>query len=277
MLSTPFDSELAIQNSAYAIPRGDALILEAGQRPAPDVVQFVHAQLRALVGDARFPCVAARSAVKNGAYRFGLYQEMGAEATTHGLGRDLCRFVEDQEGMAGGFSTYFASFMGPAATNEEEFEALLWEQLQRLHDLEAPFVPWDPTVSPDPDDAEFRMSVAGRAFYIVGLHAGSSRWARRFAWPTLVFNASFLFRRLDETNQMAQFRRVTRTLDTRLQGSVNPNLLTPDDSSVAREFSGRRVEEDWRCPFQPRVEGPEGRGRADDTSGSNVDEHRSRS
>jgi hypothetical protein len=252
-MASPLDSELSRKHSAYAIPRGDELILEASQGPAPEVAQFVHAQLRALVLDARFPCVAARSALKNGTYRFGLYEEMGADATTHGLGHDLRRFVADQDHMSDGFSTFFASFMGPIPASEDQFEAVLWNQLQKLHDLEAPFEAWDAAVSTDPDSPEFRMSLAGRAFYIVGLHAGSSRWARRFAWPTLVFNANFLFKRLHAENLIQKFRKVTRQLDTRLQGSVNPNVLTPDEVTVAREFSGKKAEDDWKCPFHPRV------------------------
>jgi len=254
MLFTPFDSALAVQSSAYTIPHERGLIVHGKDQAAPDVAQFVHGQLRTMVLDAHFPCVAARSAVANGTYRFALYEEMASEATTLGLGHDLRLFLQDQEQMKEGFSTFFACFQNPPVGNEKDFETLLWKQLQHLHDLEASFEIWDPAASTDPDSPDFRMSLAGRAFYVVGLHAASSRWSRRFAWPTLVFNAHFLFRRLSETGQSPKFRTVTRMLDTRLQGSINPNLPGSEELTVAREFSGRRVEPDWRCPFQSRIE-----------------------
>lgn len=249
------DDELARANSAYASPRGKDLVIEADQRSAPDVAQFVHGQLRALVLDARFPCVAARSAVRQETYRFGLYQEMASDATTHGLGYDLRRFVEEQGRMGDGFTTYFACFMGPQPGSEEDFESLLWKQLQRLHDIEAPFQAWDPTVSTDPEDLDFFMSLAGRAFFIVGLHAGSSRWARRFAWPTIVFNAHFQFVRLLENGQYARLQQITRERDKRLQGDINPNLVKSDELPMARQFSGRKAEDGWQCPFRARVSG----------------------
>ena len=44
--------------------------------------------------------------------------------------------------------------------------------------------------------ANFGFSFAGRGFFVIGLHPASSRLARRFPWPTLVFNAHFQFDRL---------------------------------------------------------------------------------
>lgn len=253
MVSTPFDSDLAIRHSAYVIPKGNELILEADGKPAPEPNRFVHAQLRAMVLDPAFSCIAGRSALKNGDCRFGFYPEMATEAATLGLGRDLRRFVVEQTQMGDVLSTFFASFAGPCVSTEDAFEALLWKQLQMLHDAEADFEPWDPAASSNPDDASFYISLAGRAFFIVGLHAASSRFTRRFAWPTLVFNAKFLFERLHETNQFSKFQEIIRKREMRLQGDLNPNVHDIE-RSVVRQYSGRRAEDDWRCPFHQRNE-----------------------
>jgi FPC/CPF motif-containing protein YcgG len=92
-------------------------------------------------------------------------------------------------------TTFVASFLRPVPGDEAELERLLWTQLQALHDGE-PMQSWDPSVSSDPEDAHFSFSMAGSAFFVVGLHAASTRWARRFAWPTLVFNPHAQFERL---------------------------------------------------------------------------------
>jgi FPC/CPF motif-containing protein YcgG len=37
--------------------------------------------------------------------------------------------------------------------------------------------------------------------------------------------------------------------DLRLQGSLNPNLSDFGKKSDARQYSGRAVEANWKCPF----------------------------
>jgi len=41
-----------------------------------------------------------------------------------------------------------------------------------------------------------------------------------------------------------------------VQGSLNPNLADFGERSEARQYSGREVEEHWRCPFH-RANSPE--------------------
>jgi FPC/CPF motif-containing protein YcgG len=122
--------------------------------------------------------------------------------------------------------------------------------LQQLHDLDAPHHSWDPAVNADPDDAEFAFSFAGTAFFVIGLHAGSSRAARRFAWPTLVFNPHRQFEQLRHDGRYSRFQEVIRRAETGLQGTVNPMLGEHGSLSQAAQYSGRRVEDGWRCPFQ---------------------------
>ena len=76
-----------------------------------------------------------------------------------------------------------------APADEPEYEEGLWQRLQSLSDKDQ----WlgqraDPRVAHDPDDPHFAMSFGGEAFFVVGLHPGSSRPARRFCVPAMVFN-----------------------------------------------------------------------------------------
>jgi FPC/CPF motif-containing protein YcgG len=40
--------------------------------------------------------------------------------------------------------------------------------------------------------------------------------------------------------------------DIELNGSANPMLARHGESSEALQYSGRRIEGAWRCPFEPR-------------------------
>jgi FPC/CPF motif-containing protein YcgG len=216
--------------------------------PAPPLAAFVHDNFRALVLNERFTCVGAKSAIRRDAYRFGLYEELGAPASVEQLAADLRAFAA-AVGRAGSFTTYVASFLEPAAVTEKIFEAQLWQTLQALHDLEAGEEPWNGSVSADPADPHFAFSFAGTAFFVVGLHAASSRATRRFAWPTLVFNPHQQFEELRKTDHYSRFQRVIRAGEVALQGDINPMLGEFGDRSEASQYSGRHVDAGWKCPF----------------------------
>src|SRR5207244_4323508 len=97
--------------------------------------------------------------------------------------RDAQRFGKNDP-----LTAFVAVFTGRPPRGEADFERRLWLQLQQLHDRDDPSPGWDPSVSNDPEDARFAFSFAGCALFVIGLHPDSSRLARRFAWPTLVFN-----------------------------------------------------------------------------------------
>lgn len=248
--SNPFDGVLARAHSTYAAPvEGRLIRKEDPARPLPAVAELVHDSFLALALSPRFPCAGAKAALKRGLYRMGFYGEMASEGTTAGLARDLFTFVREQDGLEGPFTTFVASFAGPVPPDEEGFERLLWRQLQALHELDAPRHAWDPAVSSDPEDPRFSFSFAGRGFYIIGLHAASSRWARKFAWPTLVFNAHHQFETLRSQGRYQPLQESVRARDRELQGNINPTLRDFGEGSEARQYSGRAVAEGWKCPF----------------------------
>ena len=247
--ANPFDGELAQANSAYASFRGGGLVREPCGGPVTPLQEFVHDSLRALVLNPRFSCVGAKAAIRRGQYRTGLYGTIGSRGAVAGLARDLFDFVEDLPHIGGDFTTFVASFGGPHVVDEADFEQLLWAQLQGLYEQDRLHHGWDQAVSADPDDPNFSFSFARRAFFVVGLHPASSRYARRFAWPTLVFNVHEQFERLREGGRFARVREVIRAREIELQGSLNPNLSDFGELTEARQYSGRPVGEGWRCPF----------------------------
>ena len=216
----------------------------------------IGARFLSFVDDPAFSCVGAKAALARGAietHRFGRLGDRGNDAP---LLDALARFGTRIDAGAGDATTVrscVALFDGPQDTGERRFEAMLWSQLQRLHDLDVRRGrAWAAGVSRDPDDPRFSLSLAGHPYFVIGLHPGASRRARRFAWPALVFNSHRQFDCLRADGRYAKMRAATRARDLALQGSLNPNLADFGSAPETRQYSGRAVEADWRCPFHPR-------------------------
>ncbi len=249
----PFNSDLARANSSYAAFQQNKLVrLPDTEQGLPPLMEHVHDAFRSCVLHPEFSCVGAKAAMHRGTYRFGMYGEMNTPETTAGLARDVFTFVQEQMELDEFFTTFVASFIGPQSADERSFEQLLWSQLQRLHELDHVYHTWNSSVASDPQDPRFAFSFAGRAFFIVGLSAVSSRWTRRFPWPTLIFNAHYQFDRLRERGKYTLMQQAIRKRELMLQGNVNTALSDFGETSEARQYSGRIVEENWQCPFSPQ-------------------------
>lgn len=249
-MTNPFDSDLARVNSAY-LGFEDGQLIQVGEpeRPPCGFQKKVHAEFRARLLDPRFSCVAARAAVNSGVYRLGVYGDMTDGGALAGLARDLFTFTQEQPTLGSDFTTFAASFAGPEGMGEEEFELHLWTALQTLYDVDRLYNPADLKVAEDPEAGDFGFSFAGRGFFVIGLHPDSSRLARQFPWPTLVFNSHAQFDQLKADGRYPKMQRAIRARELAWQGSLNPNLSEFGVRSEARQYSGRAVEEDWRCPF----------------------------
>ncbi len=248
----PFNSDLARANSSYSTFQGNKLVrLPSIEQEPSALMEHVHNSFRSRMLQPEFSCVGAKSAMHRETYRFGMYGEMNTPETTAGLARDVFTFVQEQMELDEFFTTFVASFTGPQSADEKSFEQLLWSQLQSLHELDQVHHNWDSSVASDPQDPRFAFSFAGRAFFIVGLSPVSSRLTRRFAWPTLVFNAHYQFDRLRERGKYMPIQQAIRQREQVLQGNVNASLSDFGETSEARQYAGRIVEEGWQCPFSP--------------------------
>jgi uncharacterized protein len=148
------------------------------------------------------------------------------------------------------FQSFAVVFDDAAHGSEEEFERHLWARVQSLCDNDARLGhPWDNRVASDADNPHFSLSVAGEAFFVVGLHPHASRPARRFRSSALVFNLHDQFERLRADGRYEKLRATILERDEALAGSINPMLMRHGELSEARQYSGRLVDDDWRCPF----------------------------
>ena len=198
----------------------------------------------------RFPCVGAKAALNSGSYRIRVYQRLAAPQTSTALAKDLAVFTRSKLCRNEEYASFVAIFETPLFLDEQKFEELLWRQLQELNRIDARTNCWDPAVSSDPRERFFSFSFGGRALYVVGMHGNSSRQARRFPWPTLVFNPHEQFQRLRSKGKWQRLRDTIRSRDIALQGNLNPMLSDFGERSEAAQYSGRQTASDWKPPFE---------------------------
>ncbi len=249
----PFSSAAAYEHSAYSTQIDGRLMRLSDAVPASQEAYFADLTLRAAILHPDFPCVGAKSAVRRDALRTAHYPLLGDRSVTAGLARDLFTFATELRASAHPFATFIATFAGSPAHSEQIFERELWQQLQLLHEYDARFHRWDSTVQADPQHPDFAYSFAEMAFFVVGMHPLSGRWSRRLPFTALAFNPRFQFDRLRTNGGFGRMQRVIRRADAELQGTINPMLDESVSISEARQYAGRAVEADWRCPFAPAV------------------------
>jgi uncharacterized protein len=158
-------------------------------------------------------------------------------------------FVDQYRAATDPYHSAAVIFRMPADTNDEVFDALLWERLKELSMLDRINYPHDARVDPDPSSPSYSFSLKSEAFFIVGLHPGSERRSRRFKYPTLIFNPHAEFERLRKQNRFNKLKEVVRKRDVIYSGSVNPMLDDFGNSSEVRQYSGKRHNDAWKCPL----------------------------
>jgi FPC/CPF motif-containing protein YcgG len=208
------------------------------------------AEFHALIAAPEFPCLGAKAALSAETVLFHTYETLGSDHDSRALARDLRDFLKSEAHARSDYVTFVAIFRGPSDLDEREFEALLWRELRKLNRIDAAAgAEWAPDVASNPEDPHFSYSFAGHAFYVIGMHAHSSREARRFRWPTLVFNLHEQFERLRADEKWNRMQERIREREIEFEGSVNPMLTDFGEASEARQYSGRAVGEEWEAPF----------------------------
>jgi FPC/CPF motif-containing protein YcgG len=212
-------------------------------------------ELLAAVADPQFPCVGAKSAMARGTLKTLVCHSLVSAWDDVRIHSELLEWSKAYRADPSGLRSLAIVFDGPFDLTEEQFETAMWQRIQSLADKdEWRGQPYDRAVSADPADPHFSLSFGGAAFFVVGLHPNASRPARRFPRPTLVFNLHDQFERLREEGRYERMREKIIERDVALAGDANPMLTRHGEASEARQYSGRRVGNDWQCPFRdPRA------------------------
>ena len=209
------------------------------------------ARFEAFIQAPDFPCVGAKSALARQQIVVTVAGDIRCPADDGAVFRQLTQFAADYHREPLTFQSFAVLFRTPDVLSEEAFETALWARVQALEDRDAAAGnAYDPRVSPDADSPHFSLSFGGEAFFLVGLHPGASRPARRFEVPVLVFNPHDQFEQLRAADRYETLRQSIIERDIAIAGSPNPMLARHGEISEARQYSGRAVEDTWKCPFK---------------------------
>lgn len=210
----------------------------------------LRSRLEERIADHGFPCVGAKSALARGNLKVLAARDITSAWNDVKIHDELLQWAYDYRDDPKELRSLAVVFEGPCDLTEEEFEKYLWERIQSLADKDHwRGQPYDKRVKADPADPHFSLSFGGEAYFVVGLHPNASRPARRFDHPVLVFNLHDQFEQLREAGSYERMRERILERDRELAGNINPMLARHGDSSEARQYSGRMVDEEWKPPF----------------------------
>lgn len=208
------------------------------------------AEFEAFVRSDDFPCVGAKSALVRDHLTIVVADAIESPTSDLDIYKAVCDFGENLDLDLAVVQSLVILFRQPGDHDEAAYENHLWSRLQCLHNIDvAVGEKWDDTVSADPNAAHFSMCVGGEPYFVVGLHPNASRPARRFSRPAMVFNSHKQFEKLREEGRYQKMQQVIRVRDSAIAGDINPMLDDHGFSSEARQYSGRAVGQDWKCPF----------------------------
>ena len=207
-------------------------------------------ELESWIAEDSFPCVGAKSALARGTLKTVPAHDIRSGWNDVAIHDALLEWAYDYRDNPGGMRSLAVVFEGPLDLDEKAFETAMWERIQSLADKDHwRGQPYDDRVSADPDNPHFSLSFGGEGFFVVGLHPGASRPARRFKRPTMIFNLHDQFERLRQEGRYERMREAILERDRKLAGDINPMLARHGELSEARQYSGRQVDDDWAPPF----------------------------
>lgn len=235
---------------------------QATAEPEPNALQIdttdsgSENRFREFIADVEFPCVGAKSAMARGGLEIHTAQDITTPCDDVRIHSELLEFAARYRSDPGPFKSLAVIYAAPTTLSEQAFEDALWARAQAMSHRDGRLGHMgDPRASSDPTDPHFALSFGGEAFFVVGLHPGASRPARRFSTPALVFNPHEQFERLREQGRYEGLRKSIIGRDVALAGDENPMLARFGEISEARQYSGRQVDDDWQCPFNPAAGG----------------------
>lgn len=201
------------------------------------------------VADKMFPCIAARSALNHDQIKFINATHIACPHDDRRILDELYQFTDNYRSNDQHFHSAVVLFDLPLELSEEQFDRFMWQRLQALHELDKQHFPYDHRVDPDPASKDFSFSLKEEAYFIIGMHPGSARPARRFDWPALVFNPHAQFEKLRIEHKYEKMQQVIRKRDLSFSGSINPMLSDFGNGSEASQYSGIKYPHDWKCPL----------------------------
>lgn len=195
-------------------------------------------------------CVGAKGALAKNNIRVMVAEDFGNSNSNQDILNFAYGFIKEYRETKVGLHSMVVIFKEPVKIDEDKFEVMLWKRLQSLSELDATKFAHDKRVSADPASPTFSYSLMEEAFFIIALHPFSSRVARRFSYPALVFNPHVQFEEMKRMGTYQKIKKVNRKRDIKLSGSINPMLRDFGEASEIFQYSGAQHNADWECPFK---------------------------
>ena len=113
MAINPFDAATIEAGSALQPAPHGGLVPSRFAAESPLFLEDAHAAFRDFVMQQEFPCVGARAAFNSESYAVAVYDELGSDAATTNLARDLFEFTRSEIREASEYATFVAVFQAP--------------------------------------------------------------------------------------------------------------------------------------------------------------------
>ena len=205
----------------------------------------------AFLTNKAYPCIGAKTAITKQQLKCIVVDHMACPKDDRDILQFLYDFINNYRNSIKLFHSATVIFKQPTMPNEEMFDGLLWQKLQVLADLDSENYSYDNRVSKDPSSPFFSFSLKEEALFIEKLHPASSKSSRQFKYPAVIFNPHAQFEKLRETNHYENMKNIIRKRDATYSGSLNPMLKDFGDASEVYQYSGRKHDTNWQCPFKP--------------------------
>ena len=202
------------------------------------------------INEKEFPCVAAKAALANEQVKCMVAGHMACPHDDNAILHFIYDFVDDFRKQDSLYHSAVILFQQPLQLDEKMFEQFLWLRLQALSDMDAENFNYDERVDRDPGSPEFSYSLKEEAFFVIGMHPSSSRKARQFKYPAIIFNPHIQFEELRHHGKYEPMQKAIRNRDTLYSGSVNPMLSDFGEMSETFQYSGKKYNEHWKCPLK---------------------------
>jgi len=211
--------------------------------------ELIIKEYSAFLGKKQFPCVAAKAALSREHIQCMVAMHMACPAQDKIILQFLYSFVDKYRASEDSYHSAAVIFKEPVEINEKIFDSLIWQRLNSLSSLDKQTYSHDRRVDSDPSSSHFSFSLKEEAFFILGLHPGSSRRSRQFKYPALIFNPHAEFEKLRKSNRYTKMKEVVRKRDVEYSGSINPMLADFGEASEVYQYSGLQYDADWICPL----------------------------
>lgn len=209
------------------------MLLESSEIEVPD-------EFKEFVGGKSFSCVMAKAALKKG---FVKSKDLGSGMSAKESLRFIYEFVKEYRRCGNDLSSFIFFFEEERFKTFSAFEKFFWDFILDLKRLDQDLYPGDQRVGADPIDPDFGYSLMEEAFFLIVLHPGSPRKARRYFKPAIVFNPHQQFEKMRINGSFEKVRSLIREKDARIQKEKNQMLQDYGAGNEILQYTGRQYAE----------------------------------